>query len=49
MEERAAARRAYDEAAASGRRAIPVEQQRPNVFTTSVANTGPGESIVVQI
>jgi len=49
IKERVAARRAYDEAAAAGQRASLVEQQRPNVFTTSVANIGPGESIVVQI
>ena len=30
-------------------RASLVEQERPNMFTTSVANIGPGETISVQI
>ncbi|MBX3505037.1 MAG: marine proteobacterial sortase target protein [Parvibaculum sp.] len=43
------ARRAYEEARDAGQRASLVEQQRPNVFTNSVANIGPRETIVVQI
>ncbi|MGE0255784.1 MAG: marine proteobacterial sortase target protein [Alphaproteobacteria bacterium] len=49
IKEKVAARRTYEEAAAAGQRASLVEQHRPNVFSTSVANIGPGESVVVQI
>ncbi len=49
VKERAEAKRVYAEAKASGRRASLVEQERPNVFTTSVANIGPGEEVVVEI
>ena len=44
-----AAREAYEAALEEGRQASLVEQERPNIFTTSVANIGPGESITVQI
>jgi len=49
VQERAAARRTYEAAKQSGRRASLVEQERPNIFTTSVANLGPGEEVVVEI
>lgn len=49
IEERAAARAAFEEAKANGRKAALVEQERPNLFTNSVANIGPGESVVIQI
>jgi len=49
IKERVVARCAYEGAAAAGQRASLVEQHRPNVFSTSVANIGPGESVVVQI
>ena len=49
IEERAAARAAFEEAKADGRKAALIEQERPNLFTNSVANIGPGESVVVQI
>ena len=49
VKERAEARRTYEAAKKSGRRASLVEQERPNVFTTSVANLGPGEEIEVEI
>ena len=45
VRERAEARRAYEEAKAAGAKASLVEQQRPNVFTTRVANVGPGEEV----
>ncbi|MEM9557589.1 MAG: marine proteobacterial sortase target protein [Acidobacteriota bacterium] len=41
------ARATYEEARRSGRRAGLVEQERPNLFTTSVANLGPGDTIDV--
>ena len=43
------ARAAYEAAKASGRKAALVEQQRPNLFTNSVANIGPGQTVVVEI
>ena len=49
IKEKQEARQIYEEARADGRRASLVEQQRPNVFTNSVANIGPQETIVVQI
>lgn len=49
IRERTAARRAYAGAAAAGRRASLVEQERPNVFTTSVANIAPGGAVTVEI
>ncbi len=49
IKEKQEARQAYEEARAEGRRASLVEQQRPNVFTNSVANIGPKETIVIQI
>lgn len=39
----------YDEAKAKGQRASLLEQERPNVFTQSVANIPPGESIEIQM
>ncbi|HIP79305.1 MAG TPA: marine proteobacterial sortase target protein [Kiloniellaceae bacterium] len=47
--EKAEAERAYQAAAASGQRASLVSGERPNVFVTSVANIGPGESITIEI
>jgi Ca-activated chloride channel family protein len=49
IRERAAARAEYQTAAAEGKRASLVEQQRPNVFTTRVANVAPGEEVSVEI
>ncbi|WP_417469724.1 marine proteobacterial sortase target protein [Maricaulis sp.] len=49
IHERQQARRIYEAARANGQRASLVEQERPNMFTTSVANIGPGETIIVQI
>lgn len=43
------ARAAYEAALTGGRQASLIEQQRANIFTTSVANIGPGESITVAI
>ena len=47
--ERAEARKAYEKAAAEGKRASLLTSERANVFTTAVANIGPGEEIVVEI
>jgi Ca-activated chloride channel family protein len=49
IREREAARKAYERAKSDGRKASLVEQERPNLFTTSVANIGPGERVTVLI
>jgi Ca-activated chloride channel family protein len=49
IKEREAARKVYENAKKDGRKASLVEQERPNIFTTSVANIGPGEEVVVHI
>ncbi len=49
IRERRAAQQAYAQARQEGRKATLVEQQRPNLFTTSVANIGPDEDIVVSL
>src|SRR6476620_3892232 len=47
--ERQQARVIYEQARATGRKAALTEQERPNIFTNSVANIGPGETVLVQI
>ena len=49
VRERAVARRAYEQARKEGRQAGLVEQERPNLFTTSVAQLAPGAEVVVTI
>ena len=49
IRERQQARAAYEQARANGQRAALTEQERPNIFTNSVANIGPGETVLVQI
>jgi Ca-activated chloride channel homolog len=47
--ERQAARRTYEQAKAAGHTAALLEQERPNVFTQSVANLEPGKKIDVVV
>ncbi len=49
IKERAEAKAMYQRAKSSGQRTALVEQERPNLFTTSVANIAPGETVVVEI
>lgn len=49
IREKEQARKEYEQARAAGKKASLVEQQRPNLFTTSVANIAPGETVVVEI
>ena len=49
IKERQAARAQYEQAKAGGKRAALVEQERPNMFTTSVANIPPRGEITVEI
>ncbi len=43
------AREIYEQAKAEGKKAGLVEQARPNMFRNSIANVGPGETVLVQI
>jgi Ca-activated chloride channel homolog len=49
IQEKEQARKTYEAAKLDGRRAGLVEQERPNVFTTSIANLRPGGEITVEI
>jgi len=49
VKERAEAKKVYTQAKREGRKASLVEQERPNIFTTSVANIGPGDEITVEL
>ena len=49
IKERGQAKKLYQQARTSGRRTALVEQERPNLFTTSVANIGPHETVQVEI
>jgi len=49
IERREQARAIYEQAAAKGRKAGLVEQQRPNLFSSSVANVGPGQTVLIAI
>lgn len=49
IKERGDAKKVYEQAKQAGKRASLVEQERPNIFTTSVANIGPGEHITVEL
>lgn len=43
------AKKIYDAAKAAGQTAALLDQQRPNIFTQSVANIMPGEKVLVEI
>ncbi len=49
IERKVEARAHYDAAKQAGQRASLLEQERPNVFTTSVANIMPGDRIEVEL
>ncbi|PZR04215.1 MAG: hypothetical protein DI536_34660 [Archangium gephyra] len=49
IQKRADARALYEAAKSEGRRAALLDQQRPNIFTQSVANLQPGEQVEVTI
>jgi Ca-activated chloride channel family protein len=49
IQERAEAKNTYEQAKRKGQRASLLEQERPNVFTASVANLAPGEPVIVDI
>ncbi|MFW2404822.1 MAG: VIT domain-containing protein, partial [Gammaproteobacteria bacterium] len=49
IREKQQARREYQQAKREGRKAGLVEQRRPNMFTTAVANIAPGQEIEVRL
>ena len=49
IREKEQARKEYTEAREAGKRTSLVEQQRANLFTTSIANLEPGATVVVEI
>ncbi len=49
IREREQARKEFEQAKSEGRKAALVEQQRPNVFTTSVSGVMPDEDAVIEI
>jgi Ca-activated chloride channel family protein len=49
IKERQEAKRIYQQAKSAGKKAALIEQERPNLFTNSVANIGPGEKIAITI
>ena len=49
IRERGEARKVYEQAKQEGRKATLVEQQRPNLFTNSIAHIGPNETVRVEI
>ncbi len=49
VQEKAKARETYERAAAAGQQAGLVEQNRPNLFSTAVANIGPGEEVEIEV
>jgi len=49
IREKDQARKVYEQAKQAGKKTSLVEQQRANLFTTSVANIAPGETVIVEI
>ncbi len=49
VREKEQARKEYEQAKKAGKKASLVQQQRANLFTTSVANVAPGELVVVEV
>lgn len=49
IKEKKKARKIYEQAKRDGKKASLVEQERPNIFTASVANIGPHETVAIQI
>ncbi len=49
VRKRGEAKQVYEQAKSEGKKASLLEQQRPNLFTVSIANVGAGEEVVVSI
>ncbi|MBL4712603.1 MAG: marine proteobacterial sortase target protein [Gammaproteobacteria bacterium] len=48
IKENVIAKRTYEKAKRAGKKASLIAQQRPNIFTTSLANIAPGEEITIE-
>jgi Ca-activated chloride channel family protein len=49
IKEREEAKKTYEAAKAAGKKTALLEQERPNIFTTSVANFLPGETVEISL
>jgi len=49
IQEKEQAKKTYEQAKQAGKKTSLVEQQRANLFTTSVANIAPGELVVIEV
>ncbi len=49
IHEKKQARSIYQQAKKEGKKTTLVEQERPNIFTATIANIGPGEKVIVEI
>lgn len=49
IKEKQEAKRIYTQAKAQGKRAGLLQQNGPNMFTTKVANIGPGETVAIEV
>ena len=49
IRERVEAKKVYEQAKSEGRKATLLEQERPNIFTASVASIGPNEIVEIEI
>lgn len=49
IKEKQEAKQIYEQAKKEGKKTALIEQERPNLFTNSVANIGPGETVVIEI
>lgn len=49
VQEREQAQKTYEAAKREGKKTALIEQERPNIFTTSVANFGPGERVRIRL
>ncbi len=49
IKEKQEAKAIYEKAKNEGKKTSLLSQQRPNIFTTAVANIGPGEEVVIEI
>lgn len=49
IQEKEKAKAAYEKAKKEGKRASLVKQERANLFTTAIANLGPGETLTIEI
>jgi len=49
VKERAEAEAIYEKAKSEGKKSALLEEERPNIFTTSVANLLPGESVEIRL